>query len=157
MGQAEIRSQIKLTLQQAAPGSIVHDYERWTNLPDALLALFKPSGEPHLRAWIFKPVQAIERPWSHAARVVWHPFLFRFVYSLVDSEGSEKVALAEIETVRAAFRGNPTLGGACMTTAPTAGSFNGLAGLQLEKQEQTFLGGVMCHYAELRLVAQELV
>lgn len=157
MSQAAIRDQIKLTIQQAAPGSLVHDYERWTNLPDALLTLFKPAGEPHLRAWVFKPVQTVEKPWTQTARVLLHAFLFRFVYSLVDSEASEKVALAEIETVRAAFRSNSTLGGTCMTINPTVGAFKGMAGMQLEKQDHVSLGGAMCHYAELRLVAQELI
>ena len=157
MGEPEIKAQIKLTIQQAAPGSAVHDYERWTNDPATLLTLFKPVGEAHLRAWVFKPVQAIERPWNLTARVVLRPFLFRYVYSLVDGEASEKVALVEIEAVRAAFRADPTLAGRCMTTSPTVGAFKGLAGLQLEKQEHVFLGGVMCHYAELRMVAQELV
>ena len=73
------------------------------------------------------------------------------------AEASEKVFLAEIESVRAGFRADPTLAGRCMTINPTVGSFKGLAGLQLEKQEQTNLGGVWCHYAELRMVAQELI
>ncbi|WP_447978082.1 hypothetical protein [Candidatus Nitrospira bockiana] len=153
---ATIREQLKTVLQQADPGSLVHDYERWTNDPASLNALFKPGGETHLRAWIFKPVSLREFHYTQDALLTVYEFLLRFVYSLVDSEATEKQAWTIVEAVRQAVREHPLLNTDRISTSPQEGPIAGAAGLQVEKMELLTLGGVLCHYAELRLGIHEV-
>jgi hypothetical protein len=157
MSLQSVRDQIKTIIQQADPGSMVHDYERWTNQPDTLLALFKPSADTHLRAWIFKPTSIAEFHYTQQSNLAVYVFLVRFLYSEVDSEATEKTASQIIEAVRAAFRADLTLNTDRINTAIDEGPLQGLAGLQLDKLDLITLGGVMCHYGELRLAVQELV
>lgn len=157
MSLQSVRDQIKAIIQQADPDSLVHDYERWTNQPDSLLTLFKPEDETHLRAWIFKPASIAEFHYTQDSNLAVYVFLFRFVYSAVDSEATEKTASQIIEAVRAAFRADLTLNNQQVNTSIEEGPLQGLAGLQLDKLDLITLGNVMCHYGELRLAVQEFV
>jgi hypothetical protein len=156
MSLSTVRAEIKAMLERADPDSVVHDYERWTTDAAMLLTLFKPETDTHLRAWIFRPASIQEFALSRDSSVAVYLFLLRFIYSLVDAAATEKTALEIIETVREAFRANARLGGRSWSYVPTHGPLEGMLGLQLDKIEIVTLGGVQCHYGELRLAAEEI-
>jgi hypothetical protein len=149
---------LKTVIMAADPGSLVHDYDRFTSEPASLLALFRPgAANTPLRAWIFRPASIGEFFVTMRRAMVVYTFVLRFVHSLQDATATEKTALDVIETVRGAIRLNETLNGAALSTTPTFGPLKGVKGLQLMKIETLSLGGVFCHYAELELSAQEIV
>jgi hypothetical protein len=60
-----------------------------------------------------------------------------------------------LTSIEDAFDANSTLGGLCDDINPSWGPMAGLSGIQIELSDDRVLGGVLCHYAELRLCAVE--
>lgn len=155
-----IRAQILALMEATDTVSKVYDYERWTNDPNSLISLFKPAaGDTHFRAWIFKPYSIAEFTLTSQDVLIVYLFLVRFVMSVKDADATEKTASDLIETMRTAFRQNSNLqlGNTCETIATSQGPLAGRSGLQLDKLDFIKLGGVLCHYAELKLAAQEVI
>jgi hypothetical protein len=76
-----------------------------------------------------------------------HTFVLRGYYALEDAAASEKTFQDLVESIEATFRGNDTLNDSAELVGP----------LQVERVEPVLFAGVLCHFAELSLWAQELV
>lgn len=149
-----LRDRVTALLRQADPEAQVHDYERWTNDPQTVLALFKATlaDDQHLHAWVLKPVSAQTVHYTQTDDLVTYVFLFRFIYSLVDAEASEQAAWRIVEQVRRVFRNHPTLADAVDLAASADDSpLRGKPGLQIEKLEVLTFANVLVHYGEARL------
>lgn len=158
MNVAMIRDAIKAVIAGADPGSLVHDYERWTNDPAGFESLYIPEGQAdgdrYIRAWLIK-WQTSDRQWqTHSDAVEHQQFMLRFLHSVKDDAASEKVAATIVEAVQQAFFNHPTMGLPDVTTNPIAGSNAGQVGPVLERNEYLQIGQVLCHLCELRLIVE---
>lgn len=158
MNVAVIRDAIKAVIAGADPGSLVHDYERWTNDPAGFESLYIPAaqadGARYIRAWLIK-WQTADRQWqTHSDAIEHHQFTLRFLHSVQDAAASEKAAATLVETVQQAFFDNPTMGLPDVTTNPIAGANAGQVGPVLERNEYLQIGQVLCHLFELRLIVE---
>ncbi len=159
MSVATVKTAIKSVIAGADPVSLVHDYERWTNDPEAFQALYVPAGQPdeaaYVRAWLVKWTASERQAQTHSDVVRLHQFALRFLLSVKDAAASEHLAAAIVETVQQAFHDNPTLNLPGVTTVPALGPNADQLGPVLERNEYLQLGTVLCHFLELRLVVQE--
>lgn len=154
-----ITTAIKAVIAGADPISLVHDYERWTNDPAGFAALYIPGEQPneahYVRAWLIKLTASERMHQTHSDAVDLHQFALRFLCSVNDAEASEKAALAIAAQVQQAFLNDPTLNLPGVTTTPVLGPNAFQEGAVLERNEYLQLGAVLCHFLELRLIAQE--
>ncbi|MCS6290346.1 MAG: hypothetical protein H8K10_15430 [Nitrospira sp.] len=154
-----ITTAIKTVIAGADPVSLVHDYERWANEPDAFKALYIPADQPdeahYVRAWLIKWMSSAKEPLTHSDEVTLHTFALRFLHSVKDETATEKAAAAIVETVIAAFHNNPTMGLAGSTVQPQIGSGAFQLTPTLDRNEYLQIGQVLCHFFELRLIVQE--
>lgn len=158
MSLASIRAQIKALLMQADPDAQVHDYERWTTDPQTVLELFRTTlaDDQHLHAWVFKPIACSTSHETMTGDLVSYVFLFRFVYSLTDTDASEQQAWRYLERVRQALRNHPSLAEAVERAASADdGPLRGKPGLQIDKLDVLTFAGVLCHYGEARMAVAE--
>ena len=79
------------------------------------------------------------------------------VYSLDDSAASERTFQDIINAIITVFDTDITLGGVCDTTSPAWGPMSGAIGVQAEDVSQRTFGGILCHYAKLKICAIELL
>lgn len=159
MSVATVKAAIKTVVAGADPVSLVHDYERWTNDPEGFQALYVPADQPdeaaYVRAWLIKLTASEQQQQTHSDAVELHSFALRFLFSVKDAESSENAALAIVKQVQKAFHDNPTLNLPGVTTIPDLGPNANQLGAVLERNEYLQLGQVLCHFLELRLIAQE--
>jgi len=134
-----IRDYLKTLLSGVAGIGVVHDYERWAANWTDLLSYYQKNGK--LNGW------AITRR-STAAEWVAEPLVERThtfeitgIYSLKDTDASEKTFQDLIEAIDAAVRFDHTLGGNCLVAEP----------LQVETVEARMFGSILCHVAVLQL------
>jgi hypothetical protein len=140
-----MRQQVKVILQGVAGIGRIHDYERYATRPEALKALFVQGGKLHGWTITREKTPAVYRMNLHTERH--HRFVLRGYYALDDGAASEKTFQDLLEAIEVAFRSNVTLN----DTAELAGP------LQVERVTPVLFAGVLCHFAELSLEAQELV
>lgn len=139
-----IRDQIKtILLGVSGVGTKVHDYERWAKTWEDYLAFFKSNGL--IKGWTITRSSTPEVESTTTTNMRTHTFLIRGYYSLDDSAGTEKTFQDIIEAIAAAFRVNPTLNGQAFDSGP----------LQVDMVGNVLFGSVLCHFCELRLLAQE--
>lgn len=154
-----VTTAIKTVIAGADPVSLVHDYERWTNEPDAFQALYIPADQPdeaqYVRAWLIKWQSTVRGQLTHSDEVDLHTFALRFLHSVKDEAASEKAAAAIVQGVMDAFHNNPTMGLAGSTVQPQIGSGAFQLTPMLERNEYLQIGQVLCHFFELRLIVQE--
>jgi hypothetical protein len=136
---------VKTILAAVSGIGVVHDYERYAVEASALKALFVTGGRLHGWTITRERTPSVYRTNVQTERR--HRFIIRGYYALDDSAASEKTFQDLVEAVEAAFRTNDTLNG----TAEVAGP------LQVERVGPVLFAGVLCHYVELSLEAQELV
>lgn len=156
MSVANIRAQIKAILETVTGIGVVHDYERWAVNWADILSQFKPSNQAKINGWMITRTETEERVHAFGQNQAVHSFLIRGVYSLDDSEASEKTFQDLIEAIRERFRSNFNLNGSCQSIYPEFGEWAGKAGIQADTVEARMFGGVLCHYCELGLGAQEI-
>ena len=155
MSMPAIRTQIKTILEGVTGIGVVHDYERWAKDWSQFLTFFK-SGSV-INGWTVTRTRTEERALCGNQNEQVHVFVIRGYYAVDDSAATEKTFQDLIETIRTTFRTNYTLNGACETTNPEWGSMAGKSGIQADVIEPRMFFGVLCHYCELSLGAQELV
>ncbi len=144
MSLALIRAQVKVILLTATGvGTNVYEYERWSNNWKDYLDLFKTGSL--IKGWTISRVGTPEIAQTPSTNLRNHNFMIRGYYSLDDSEESELDFQAIIEAVAEKFRINPYLNDTAFESEP----------LQVELVGMVMFGDVLCHFCQLRLVAQE--
>ena len=145
MSLSGIRDAIKTILEGVSGIGEVHDYERYHTDAAKLRALHVTSGRLH--SWTITRTRTQAEYRTNVQTERRHTFVLRGYYALDDVNASEKTFQTLVESIEAAFRSNDTLSGSCELAGP----------LQVERVEPVLFAGVLCHFAELSLWAQELV
>ena len=145
MSLALIRTEYKTILEGIANIGKVHDYERWSVEWKKFLDQFK-SADNKIKGWTitresspeeFKPGPGYDRSYN---------MVIRGYMGLDDTNASEKTFQDLIETVCNTLRPKTTLNGKILQVEKP---------LQVTTVEIREFGGVLCHYCELRQLAQE--
>lgn len=114
------------------------------------LYTFTPAGgSKQVRGWYVRRRSTLERSLGIGRNLEVHTWQVRGYMSLNDELESELVFDQLIETMRAAVRADPTLGGVC-EQSPIADGDN-TDGLQLLDSSPVLFCGVLCHSALLEL------
>jgi hypothetical protein len=156
MSLSDIREQIKVILAGVSGIGVVHDYERFNKNWDQFLKLFLDSDQ-RINGCMFTREKCPKNMIALGEYEKAHIFVFRFFMGLKDDEGTGVIFDDHIEDVEAAFRNKETLNDTCQTINPQWGPMNGAEGIQLDVSENRMFGNVLCHYAEMRLCAIEVV
>lgn len=133
----------------ATPGiGRVHSYERFARSEKEFRDLYADGNR--ILGW------HVRRTKTHsvgrgAAHQVAHNFSIRGFMSLEDASASELAFDALIESIRAAFRADDTLGGLARTCSDETG-----AGVQVADSGPVMFAGVLCHAATLQLTVHTL-
>lgn len=145
MSEASLRGAVKARLD--AQGAIigrVHDYERWANTQEGLLAFFQDPGTKKVFGW------EITRPEFFTAKVamnkwqVTHTFTLRGYYALNDAAATEKTIQGLVDAI-------------CLDFATVR-----IPGTQKDHlphgtvEPRTF-GQYLCHVAEITITVAEVV
>jgi hypothetical protein len=158
MSLATIRAQIKTIFAAVSGIGVVHDYVRWTAERAKMQELFKLEGTDKLHGWVITRSKTPETIYSQGGRTTrTHLFIIRGFYSVSDADESELIFQDLVEAICTAFRADDTLGGTAFSCTPTDDAPAGVAGIQVEAVDYRMFAGVLCHYAELHLYAQELL
>jgi len=146
MSLAAIRGSI-VTVLSSVPGiGTVHAYERWAADWTAYLSFFK-TEENKINGW------TVSRRKTESDRDTMptlnrrHRFIMRGYYGLKDSAATEHTFQALVEAVQDAFEDQYLLNGTVINSGP----------VQVQVFENRMFGNVLCHYAELELIAEERV
>jgi hypothetical protein len=156
---ADIREQIKAILAGVSGTGVIHDYERLSTDWNKFLEFYKETSEDPAVARIngcsFARQMWQERQATIGETEVAHVFVFRRIMGVEDARATGILFDDNLEAMRAAFRDPEvkTLNGTCRTIDPDWGPMDGAVGLQGDVIEPRMFGGVLCHFAELRLCA----
>lgn len=159
MSFSAIRTQIKAILESVSGIGLVHDYDRWAVDWAKILELLKPSNQDKVNGWMITRTALEERLETFGRNLAGHSILIRGVYSLDDAAASGKTFDDLIDAIRDAFRVKYDLNGSCQSTFLDFGSMQaeGKIGIQMKISEMRTFAGVLCHYCELLLGAQERI
>jgi len=144
MSVSAIRTRIKAKLSAVEGIGIVHEYQRWASTWSKFLSQFKTESDV-INGWM------ITRRATPSARDTMptlnrgHVFILTGFYGLNDDDATELVFQDMVEDIQDAFDSDVTLGGLVLKSGP----------LQVKVVENRTFGNVLCHYAELELVADE--
>jgi hypothetical protein len=141
---ALIRAEIKTILSGVAGVGIVHDYDRWSADWTTFFALFKSGAE--IRGWQIARTKTEEIGGKGETKRT-HTFRLRGILGLDDSAATGKAFDDVVETVENAFDDAITLNGKATSAGP----------LQVDAIEIRMFGSVLCHTAECRLPATEIL
>ena len=132
---------------RSATLGVIHKYERWSVDWAKFLAFFKDPASGRIFGWEIRrnSMQAIKL--SALEEQDSHGYLIKGYLGVQDTEQTEILFNAAIEELRALFRYNHTLDGVCHEAGPVS----------IETIDERMFGGVLCHYAELRLPVAEIV
>lgn len=134
---------------ESVPGTgIVHRYERYAHDQRQFRKLYETGGK--VLGWQIRRVATRElRDGTGYVRII-HRWQIRGFMSLVDDDASETVFDNLVETIRQAFRNDPSLGGMVDTQSDdfTDGQ---PVGLQVEDSGPTMFAGVLCHGVQMSL------
>lgn len=145
MSLAEIRSAVVTILEAVEGIGQVHAYERLSSDLAALKRLHVSGGQLH--SWTVTRTRTTAEYRSNTQTERRHTLAIRGYMALADADATELTFQALVEAIEEAFRSNDTVN----DTAEVAGP------LQVERVEPVMFAGVLCHFAELSLLAQELV
>ena len=148
MSEALIRQQIYAILAAVPNVGVVHDYERWTADWAKFLELFKDPAGGRILGWEITRVSYSSIKLSKIQEQVTHEFKIQGYMGMKDADRTDVLFNAIIDgAIAPAFRGNHDLNGACSETGA----------LRAETIDNRSFGSVLCHYADLRLTATEIV
>lgn len=144
MSEATIRAQIKSILSGVSGIGEVYDYQRWASTWEKFLDLFKTDADK-INGWMItrSATPATVESTTHESRI--HQYKIRGVYGLNDEDETEITFQALIESVASAFRAKRTLNATAEDSGP----------LSVSVVENRMFGGVLCHFCELDLPAEE--
>lgn len=152
MSLADIREQIRVILAGVPGIGVVHDYERLSADWNKFLDQYK-DADGRINGCAFAREKWQERQETIGETEIAHVFVFRRIMGLKDGEATGILFDDNLEAIRAAFREEKTLNDTCRTIDPDWGPMDGAVGVQGDLIEPRMFGGVLCHYAELRLCA----
>lgn len=151
-----IRAAIVAKLASVPNVGLVHDYERYANAESQFREMYVQNGL--LLGWYLRRIAAREVCGSIGIGMrvtTWRIVGYR---ALEDASASEKEFDGLIETICAAFRADPTLGGAVADNSDlTAGDGPKEAGIQVINVDPVLFAGKLCHRAQLGLVTSHAV
>lgn len=150
---AEIRAAIKATLLGVAGISNVHDYERYAKRQNEFSALFLDAGSNRVIGWTFHRERTSEQELDIGEVRRLHTWRIYGYMGLDDGSQTGLLFDDQVESVAAAFRVDPTLGGLVLATKDMNQS-RGAMGLQVERIEPVMFGGVLCHRATCSLLTE---
>ena len=146
-----ITAAIKAKLETVVGVGVVHDYERYAVRESQFRELFK-SGNEILGGFFYRETTQELDGDTGEVRVI-HSWKFFWFKGLEDKSATSKAFQALIETIRAAFRIDPTLGGVIEDNKNMAQTF-GPVGLQVDAIETVNFVDVLCHRARLSLLTE---
>lgn len=145
MSLALIRAAVVTILEGVTGIGAVHNYERLSSDLARLKSLHVVSNR--INSWTVTRTATTSEYRTNTQYERQHQLVIRGYMSLDDAAESELTFQALVEAIEEAFRGDDTLDGTAEVCGP----------LQVERVEPVMFAGVLCHFAELRLMAQELV
>lgn len=131
-------------------GGKVHAYERWAADAAAFKTLFVDSGK--VCGWTLTREATVAKDYVGAS-LDEHTLVIRGYYSLDDSANTEKAFQDLLEAIRAKFQANRRLG----YGTPTVYAAHSSDRMNARAVDHRMFAGILVHYAELVLVARELV
>lgn len=146
MSEAAIRQKIHDIVAAVPNCGVVHKYERWAVDWSKFLALFQDPATKQILGWEITRVAAPAEKIDVIEEVTNHQYVIQGYMGLSDALATEITFQALIEAIKAAFKGNHTLGGICMDAGPVS----------LEICEPRSFGSVLCHYAKLTYPVSEI-
>lgn len=160
MNSADVRAAIAAKLQAVPDAGAVHAFERHAERGGELRDLYvvEIGGRKLLRGWYVRRASVREVSGTPGVATVVSGWRIVGFHGLEDGTASETAFDALIDAARAAFRADPTLGGAvadlCDLTASTEST---PYGLQVEDFAPVLFGGALAHRAQLALVTSHLI
>lgn len=150
-----IREQIKVILQGVPGVGVVHDRIRWASEAQKMLNLFKDS-EGRINAVMFRRDKMAKTSVSlEAQKMRAHVWLIIVIRAFSDEKSSELEFDDLLTEIEERFDDYDTLNGTCMSCDMAYGPMADQSNIQIELVEPRMFGGVLCHYAELRLQTVE--
>ncbi len=151
-----IRDEIRRVLESVNGIGAVHVYERWAKNWNTVLQLFKTDAD-RFHGWTVSRRSTARRQITLGRKEAAHVFDIRGIYGLHDAGHTELFFQDLLDSIARAFDADETLAGACATTHPDWGPMNGAVGFQIDEVGVRMFGNVLCHFAECRLCAVELL
>lgn len=153
MSEAAIRQTIYDTVRVIDNIGISHDYERFCDLWEDYLSLFKADikGVEQIRGFTVGfngtlPAVVVDMGGDYARP---YRFIVRFYQGLSDQDESEKTAAGLVEDIINALDVSDTL--------HDGGTYYETTLAQCDVFEPRIFGTVLCHYAEIHVVVSEVI
>ncbi len=143
MSWANIRTQLKTILEGVSGIGVVHDYQRWDVEADNFQTLYVSGGRIHV--WSITRDQSTEGEEAQQQHVRTHRIRITGVYSLDDSDATEKTFSDLMETICDTLRQNNDLNDAAESSGPP----------QVTRDDHTRFAGTLCHFGEITLEVRE--
>lgn len=153
---AQIRAAILAKLQGVSGVGKVHDYERFAAREADFQALYKyevSSGVYRILGWHFYREATREVDLNNGEVRLLHAWRIQGFMGFDDADASGKLFDDLIETIRAAFRTDRTLGG-LVDDIKDMNQEEGPAGVQVDAIEPVMFAGALCHRARLSLLTE---
>ena len=122
----------------------VHSYERFASTNAKFVELYATGGQ--IRGWHVRRVATTQTSYAVGRWQTVHVWEVRGYVSLSDADASEIALDALVESIRAAFHADDSLGGV-VDTCERPDS----AGVQLVDSGPVMFAGVLCHGVRLKL------
>lgn len=149
MSLSTIRSAIVATLAAVPDIGVVHAYERYAADYSTLLALYRSPTHGQIRGWHVSRASTTERGQIFQSSAEVTRWRIRGLLGVNDAAATGLLIDELIESIRDAFRADPTLGGAVAECAEPVQ--DGESGIQVEGVEFALFGSVLCHSCRLAL------
>lgn len=140
-----IITEVKGILAAVNGAGKVNAYRRAVSADVDLLAAYKDDATGMIRGWDITRESTASEDHTVGATQELHTIVMRGFMSVNDANASEKTFQDLIESVRAAFRAKRNLNGSAIDSTP----------MQARTVSAATIGGVLVHYCELTIVAQE--
>lgn len=150
MSLADIREQIKTIISGVSGIGIVHDHERLSKEWSKFLNLLKDTDD-RINGCMFSLEKRHKRQSTMGEKEIAYIFVFRRLMGMRDAEATGIIFENHIEEMADIFDDYEDLNGTCRTINPDWGEMSEGIGMQIDIIEPRMFGGVLCHYAELRL------
>jgi len=131
----------------SAEFGMVHRYERWAADWSAFIKLFHDPASGRIFGFEISRTGNRSTKLSNYEEENAHAYTIKGYMSVKDADETESLFNAKIEALQARFRNNHDLDGMCLSAGP----------LSAELIDTRMFGNVLCHYAELKLPATEIL
>ena len=147
MSLTTIRAAAAIIIRKVPGIGAVYEYLRWANAQDKFLSLFK-DADGKINGCMITRVQTLEEESGHSGQDIRaHELKIVCIYGLKDDDESEIYFQdAIVEGICTALREKRTLNGTVRYCSPPS----------VEIVEPRRFGSVLCHYAEIKISAEEM-